>query len=322
MRAVRYHEHGGPEVLRLEEVPEPVPTDGQVLIEVEAIGANAIDGLLRRGNSSWSRPLPGKLTGDVVGRITRLGPNAPSGVQVGQRVAVLSEDAFAEQVAVDADWLAPIPDDADAGEATMLSMPAPLAFRLLKAAPLVPGEVVLIQSAAGTVGHLAIQLARALGAKTVIGTGSSAAKHDFIRSCGADAAVDINDPGWPDQVREIAPGGVDVVLDAVGGKVFDEGVDLLAPLGRMVTYGAITGELPSIAGSSIFSLKYITGVGLNNWRSARPEEAREDVTEVTRRWRAGELRAAVHGSYPLADIVDIHSILDNRANLGRLIATP
>jgi NADPH2:quinone reductase len=322
MRAVRYHQHGGPEVLRLEEVPEPVPTDGQVLIEVEAIGANAIDTVLRRGNSPWSRPLPGKLTGDVVGRITRLGPNAPSGVQVGQRVAVLSEDAFAEQVAVDADWLAPVPDDADAGEATMLSMPAPLAFRLLKAAQLSSGDTVLIQSAAGTVGHLAVQLARTLGAKTVIGTASSAAKLDFIRSCGADAAIDISDSSWADHVREIAPGGVEVVLDAVGGKVFDQGVELLAPLGRMVTYGAITGELPSIGGSGIFSLKYVTGVGLYNWREARPEEAREDIAEVTRRWQSGELRTAIHDTYALTDVADIHHVLDNRANLGRLIATP
>jgi NADPH2:quinone reductase len=322
MRAVRYHQHGGPEVLQLEEVPEPVPTDGQVLIEVEAIGANAIDTVLRRGNGPWTRPLPGKLTGDVVGRISRLGPNAPSGVQVGQRVAALSEDAFAERVAVDADWLAPVPEDADAGEATVLSMPAPLAFRLLKAAQLTSGDTVLVQSAAGTIGHLAVQLARTLGAKTVIGTASSTAKLDFIRTCGADAAIDISDTSWPDHVREIAPGGVEIVLDAVGGKVFDQGMELLAPLGRMVTYGAISGELLSIGGNGVFSLKYITGVGLYNWRQVRPEEARQDVAEVTRLWQSGDLRTAIHGTYALIDTVAVHHVLDDRANLGRLIATP
>src|SRR4051794_17862422 len=227
MRAVRYHRHGGPEVLQVEDVDAPVPADGQVLIEVEAIGANAIDTVFRRGDGPWTRPLPGKLTGDVVGRITAVGPNAKA--EVGQRVAALSEDAFADQVVVDADWIAPVPDDADAGEVSTLSMTAPLALRLLKTAKAGPADVVLIHSAAGTVGHLAVQLARALGVKTVIGTASSAAKLDFIRAQGADQAVDLSDPNWPDQL----PGGVDVVLDSVGGKVFAQGLELLAPLGRM-----------------------------------------------------------------------------------------
>jgi NADPH2:quinone reductase len=321
MRAVRYYDHGGPEVLRLEEVPVPEPTDGQVLIEVEAIGANAIDAVLRRGNSPWPWPLPANLTGDVVGRITRLGPNTPAGVQVGQRVASLSEDAFAEYAAVDANWLAPIPDDADAGEASVLSMTAPLALRLLKAARVAPGETVLIQSAAGTVGHLAVQLARALGAGTIIGTTSAAAKLDFIRAQGAGEAIDLSAEDWPDQVRKLAPNGVDVTLDAVGGKVFDQGLEVLAPLGRMVTYGAISGELPVVQSGALFGLKSVTGVGLMAWRSTRPDEAKEDVAEVTRRWQAGELRPAIHARLPLTETTQLHKILDDRANLGRLIAT-
>lgn len=314
MRAVRYHRHGGPEVLQIEDVDAPVPADGQVLIEVEAIGANAIDTVFRRGDGPWTRPLPGKLTGDVVGRITAVGPNTKA--EVGRRVAALSEDAFADQVVVDADWIAPVPDDADAGEVSTLSMTAPLALRLLKTAKAGPADVVLIHSAAGTVGHLAVQLARALGVKTVIGTASSPAKLDFIRAQGADQAVDLSDPNWPDQI----PGGVDVVLDSVGGKVFTHGLELLAPLGRMVTYGAIGGELPTASATSLFQLKSVTGLSMLAWRTARPQEAHDDVAEVTRYWRSGELKPVVHGTYPLAETAKIHTILDDRANLGRLIA--
>jgi NADPH2:quinone reductase len=315
MRAVRYHQHGGPEVLQVEEVDAPAPADGQVLIEVEAIGANAIDTVFRRGDGPWTRPLPGKLTGDVVGRITAVGPNTKA--EIGQRVAALSEDAFADQVVADADWIAPIPDDADAGEASTLSMTAPLALRLLKTAKAGPADVVLIHSAAGTVGHLAVQLARSLGVKTVIGTASSRAKLDFIRAQGADLAVDLSDPDWPDQIS----GTVDVVLDSVGGKVFAQGIDLLAPLGRMITYGAISGELPTAAATSLFQLKSVTGLSLLAWRTARPEEAYGDITEVTQYWQAGQLKPVVHGTYPLAETAKIHTILDDRANLGRLIAT-
>ena len=320
MRAVRYLAHGGPEVLQIDETPEPVPADGQVLIEVEAIGANAIDTVLRRGDSPWSRPLPGKLTGDVVGRVTALGPGVTD-VQVGARVAALSEDAFADFVVAESEWLAPVPDERDAGEATMLSMVAPLALRLLRAGQLSSGGTVLIQSAAGTVGHLAVQLARILGAKTIIGTASATAKLDFIGRWGADVAIDSSDPAWVEKVRAVAPDGVDVVLDAVGGDVFDRGLDLLAPLGRMVTYGAIGGTLPTVEANSLFALKYVTGVSMLGWRAARPEQAKADVAEVSELWRAGTLRMAVDTSYPLEKVQQIHEVLDRRANLGRLIAT-
>jgi NADPH2:quinone reductase len=316
MRAIRYYEHGGPEVLQVADVPTPEPTDGQVLIEVEAVGANAIDTVLRRGDGPWTRPLPGALTGDVVGRITRLGPNAPTGVRVGQRVAALSEDAFAEQVAVDATWLAPIPEDADAGEATTLSMPAPLALRLLKIARVSPGETVLIQSAAGGIGHLAVQLARALGAGTVIGTASSPAKLDFIREQGADLAIDLSADDWAEQLPP-----VDVVLDSVGGKTFDQGLAALAPLGRMVTYGAISGELPTVPASSLFGLKSVTGFSMSAWLAARPAEARADITEATRLWQSGALRPATHTRLPFTEAGQLHKLLESRAYLGRLIAT-
>jgi NADPH2:quinone reductase len=316
MRAIRYYEHGGPEVLQVADVPTPEPTVGQVLIEVEAVGANAIDTTFRRGDSPWPRPLPGALTGDAVGRIIRLGSDVPTGVRVGQRVAALSEDAFAEQVAVDAEWLAPIPEDVDAGEASTLSMPAPLALRLLKAGRLAPGETVLIQSAAGGIGHLAVQLARALGAGTIIGTASSTDKLDFIRAQGADLAIDLSADDWTEQLPP-----VDVVLDSVGGQTFDRGLKALAPLGRMVTYGAISGELPTVPASSLFSLISVTGVSMLAWRAARPAEARADITEVTRLLYSGALRPATGTRFPLAGISRLHQVLDSRTNLGRLIAT-
>lgn len=227
---------------------------GQVLVEVEAVGANVIDTVFRAGTGPWRRSLPGTLSGDVVGRVAALGPNVTNAA-VGDRVAALSEDAFADYVTADAKWLAPASADVDAGEATVLSMTAPLALRLLRAGQLANGDTVLVQAAAGGVGHLALQLARILGAKTVIGVASSPAKLEFVRRYGADEAIDSSDPGWPEHVRAAAPAGVDMVLDAVGGHVFDQGLELLAPLGRMVTYGAVSGALPTVQARSLFALK-------------------------------------------------------------------
>src|SRR4051794_41112429 len=167
MRAVRYHEYGGPAVLRIEDVPVPEPGPGQARIRVEAIGANAVDTKVRAGRGLRPWPLPGTVTRAVVGRARAAGPGAPGAgrrpvgrvvggvvaagpgapVAVGDRVAGLAEDAHAEQVVVDARWLAPVPDDADPGEATALSMVLPLALRLLRFGRLAPGEAVLVQSA-------------------------------------------------------------------------------------------------------------------------------------------------------------------------------
>ncbi|TQF07110.1 hypothetical protein E6W39_03405 [Kitasatospora acidiphila] len=132
MRRVRYHQYGGPEVLTLEEADTPVPGPGQVLLRTEAIGANFVDTEFRRGvGSIFNQPLPGILTGDVVGTVEAVGPGV-AGELTGQRVATLAEDAFADYVVADAAWLASVPDGVDLGTATTLPMAAPLALRTLR----------------------------------------------------------------------------------------------------------------------------------------------------------------------------------------------
>jgi NADPH:quinone reductase len=130
----------------------------------------------------------------------------------------------------DAAWLAEVPARLDAGSATLLPMAAPVALWTLRAGHFSPGETVLVHAAAGGICHVAVQLAKLLGAGRVIGTASSRAKLDFAREHGADAAVDYTADDWPDQIRAAAPDGLDVVLDSVGG----HSLDLLAPFGRVV----------------------------------------------------------------------------------------
>jgi NADPH2:quinone reductase len=306
MRAVRYYEHGGPGVLRVERVPEPVAGPGQVVIRTEAVGTNVIDTVFRSGASPWPRPLPGALTGDVVGRVV----HGAGEFKEGDRVAGLSEDAAADLVALEADWLTRVPESADAASATVLSMTAPLALGLLRAGRLEAGETVLVQSAAGGIGHLLVQLARHRGAR-VIGTASTEAKRDFVRGLGAEA-VGYDEAGGP----------VDLVLDAVGGEVFDAGLKLLAPGGRMITYGAIGGKLPTVEAHSLFELKWVTGFSMLAWRRARPEQARADVTEVSELWAAGTITTVIAERVPLTEVARAHEILDARANLGRVALIP
>jgi NADPH2:quinone reductase len=324
MRHVRFHAHGGPEVLAVEEDDIPRPGPGQVLIRAEAIGANYVDVQIRREtapDSLYYRPVPGTLTGDVAGVVEQVGPGADQAL-AGTRVAVLLEDACADFVLAGTDWLAPVPAKLDAAAATMLPTTGAVALGALRAGRLNPGETVLVTAGAGGIGHLAVQLARRQGAGRVIATAGSAAKLRFLTGLGADAVIDHSQPGWDDEVRAAAPGGIDVALDAIGGDALHRVIGLLAPLGRVVAYGAAAGELTHLPVRNLFPLRTVTGFSLLAWRAACPEQARADIVELAGLLLAGDLRAAAETVLPLADIVRAHQLMEDRAVTGRLVLVP
>jgi NADPH2:quinone reductase len=313
VRLVRFHAHGGPEVLQVEEAPTPEPGPGQVLLRTEAIGVNFADTKIRAGAGGiFTRPLPGSPTGDVVGSVVAAGADV-TGFAVGDRVAALvAEGAYADFVAVDAAWAVLVPPGLDAASATALPMLAPVALRVLRMGQLAAGETVLVQSAAGGIGHLAVQLAKLAGAKAV-GVVGSATKADFVRALGADDVV-TTDGEWPT--------GADVVVDAVGGPTLLRGLDSLGPFGRAVMYGAAGGEIAEVSARSLFGLKSLTGFGLLAWRESRPEQARAEVAELTQLIVDGKLRVAKYAEFPLTEAAKAHQVLDDRANLGRVLLVP
>jgi NADPH2:quinone reductase len=323
MRRVRYHAQGGPEVLAIEEAGVPSPGPGQVLIRTEAIGVNYVDVQLRRATdpgSLYYRQLPATLTGDVVGTIEAVGPDADPSL-VGTRVAVLLEDAYADYVLAGTDWLVPVPSGLGLEAASMLPTVGAVALGTLRAGRLAKGETVLVTSGAGGIGHLAVQLARQQGAGVVIATAGSAAKLEFLAGLGADVTIDHSQPDWADQVRAAAPDGIDVVLDAVGGAMLQASIELLRPLGRAVVYGAASGDFASIPVRGLFGLKTVTGFSLLAWRATAPARARADIAELAGLLETGELRAATQ-SVPLTEAVEAHRLLENRAFPGRLILVP
>jgi NADPH:quinone reductase-like Zn-dependent oxidoreductase len=324
MRRVRFHSHGGPEVLAVEETGVPEPGPGQVLIRTEAIGVNYVDVQIRREtrpDSIWFRPLPGSLTGDVVGTVEKAGPGVAPAL-AGSRVAALLEDACADYVVAGTDWLVPVPAELGAGAASMLPTTGAVALGALRSGRLSAGETVLVTAGAGAIGHLAVQLARELGAGTVIATAGSPAKLALAKELGADAAVDHSQPGWDDQVRSAAPGGVDVVLDAVGGETLHRSLGLLAPHGRAVVFGASAGELTSVPVRSLFGLKTVTGFSLLAWRAADPAAVLAGLAELTGWFGAGKLRAVTGATLPLAEVSRAHQLLEERSVLGRLLLVP
>ena len=206
----------------------------------------------------------------------------------------------------------------------MIGGPRPIAVRSRAGASrrAASGETVLVTAGAGAIGHLAVQLARRAGAGAVIATAGSAAKLALARELGADAAVDHTDPGWAAQVRAATPGGVDVVLEAVGGGTLHQSPGLLAPGGRVVVYGASADDLTSVPVRSLFALRTVTGFSLLAWRSAQPAQARAGVAGLTGLLTGGSLRAGTGATIPLAEVARAHRLLEDRAVLGRLILVP
>ena len=323
MRRVRYYQYGGPEVLTVEETELPEPGPGQVRLRAEAIGANFVDTKIR-GNAGgiFYRPLPGSLTGDVVGTVDAVGPGVDPG-RLGERVAALVDpDAFADFALADAAWLAPVPDVLSLGPASLLPTAGPVALRVVRTGQVAAGETVLIHSGAGIIGGLAIQLAKLLGAGTVIATAGTEEKRRHTRDLGADVSIDYTADDWPDQVRAAAPGGVDVALDAVGGPTLTRSVDLLAPMGRAVTYGAAGGEMATLPVRTFFRHRTVSGFSLLAWRGARPEPARAEMAEVAGYLADGRLRAGVRATLPLTEATKAHELLEDRTTNGRVLLAP
>jgi NADPH:quinone reductase len=322
VRRVRYYEYGGPEVLKVEEAEVPTPGEGQVLIRAEVIGANFVDTKFRRGPSAgtlFNWPLPGAPTGDVVGTVEAVGAGVDPSL-VGRKVAALVEkEAFADFALADAAWLADVPAGLNDGDASMLPMGAPVALRVLRAGQLAPGQTVLVHAAAGGIGHLAVQLAKIEGAGTVIATASSPAKLDFAREHGADVAIDYTSEDWAEQVRKVAPNGVDLILDSVGGQMIRTNLELLAPFGRVVCYGVASGDFGEIPVMSLTGLRTVTGFSMLAWRTAAPKQAAAEVVELAEHFAAGRLRVSVHTRLPLTEAVTAHRILEGREQLGRVL---
>ncbi|HZG06048.1 MAG TPA: zinc-binding dehydrogenase [Streptomyces sp.] len=325
MRTIRFHEFGGPEVLRLEDTPVPRPGPGQVLIAAEAVSVGFAQTQMRRDifpAPMWHPRFPVVLGGDVVGVVAGLGPGV-SGFREGDRVGAFTlHGAYAEYVVVDEEAVLPVPDGMDAAEATALPSPGPIAMGTLSTASLRPGESVLVHAASGGIGHLAVQLARAAGAGQVIATAGSARKLEFARELGADVLIDYSEDDWADRVRDATGGkGVDVILDSVGGEVLRRGVGLLAPFGRLVFYGSAGGGLaiPSVSPMELIDMRFITGFALSRWRAARRKQYLDNHDALVRYLSDGTVRHAIHATLPLEEVATAHELVESRAHTGRIV---
>jgi NADPH2:quinone reductase len=315
VRAVQITEFGGPEVLEVRDVEEPVPGEGQVLITVDRAGVNYADTHQVENSYLSKAQLPLIPGGEVVG-------HTPDGRRV---VALVGSGGYAEKAVAQAPYAFDVPEGVSDGDALALVLQGTTAWHLLKTSThLKPGESVLVHAGAGGVGSLAVQLAKLWGAGRVIATASTEDKRKQVLELGADAAIDGEPEGLKDRILE-ANGGkpVDIVLEMVGGPTFDESFDALARFGRLVTFGAASRQSAKAVepGRLMKGSKTIAGFWLADCFH-NPALLGDPLNELFALAVEGKLRPIVGGDYALSEIATAHEDLRARRTVGKLLLDP
>ncbi|TCJ18370.1 quinone oxidoreductase [Rubrobacter taiwanensis] len=324
MKAVRVGEFGGPEVLEYTEVERPEPGQGEVLIAVRSIGVNYADTMRRRDRYVLRQTLPFVPGSEVAGVVEEIGAGV-EGVRPGDRVVtLLGTGGYAEYAVAPARGLIPVPDGLDFDRAAAVPLQGLTAYHVLKTSGrLREGESVLVHAAAGGVGTLAVQMARLMGAGTIIATASSPEKLELARSLGAGALVNYTEEDWPERVREATGGrGADVILEMVGGDFPEKNLHCLAPFGRMVVFGAASGERGTIAPVDLMRKNQVVAGFFLPQIMRRPELLLPSLREILGWISAGSLKLTIGARFPLAHAAEAHRALEERRTTGKIILNP
>ena len=312
MKAIKITEFGGPEVMRYLDVEEPIAKDGEVILEVTGIGINYADTHQTEDSYLSKQELPLIPGLEVVGTFE------------GKRYLAGAANAYAERVAVAKNQLIPIPDSITDGQALAMFVQGTTAWHILKTIGHVkPGESVLIHAAAGGVGTIAIQLAKVWGAK-VIAVASSQSKRDLAKRLGADVAISAESEGLKERIIE-ANGGkrVDLVLEMVGGKTFDQSLEALATFGRIVTFGmASRTPMSMIHPAQLMGRSQtLSGFWLANC-FGKKELMTDVIAELFALIAAGSLEVIVGATFPLSKADEAHRSILARESTGKVVLDP
>jgi NADPH:quinone reductase-like Zn-dependent oxidoreductase len=314
VKAVRIHEDGGPEVLRYEDAPDPVPGNGQVLIELRAASLNHLDIWIRKGLPSVPKPriLGADGAGVIAGTDERVVINP--GIEHDGRISVVGEHmdgTHAELVAVPREYVHPIPGDLTFEEAAAFPLVFETAYRMLVTrARLQPDEWVLIWGIGGGVATAALAIAKALGGQAVV-TSSSDAKLERARELGADAVVNHDTEDVPARVKELTGGGAHVVVEHVGEATWARSLNAARQDGRVVVCGATSGPNPPAALHRIW-WKQLTVLGSTMGTRADFQGAYDLIAE-------GKARPVVDEVFPLAEAAAAHRRLESGEQLGKVV---
>lgn len=322
MKAIRIHNHGGPEVLTYEDVAVPEPRAGEARVKIEASGVNFIDIYHRTGLYPMNRPCI--LGSEGAGIVDALGEGVTE-VKQGDRVAyAMIPGSYAEYAVVPAGKLVPVPDDIDAKSAAGIMLQGMTAHYLTHSTyPLQKDETALVHAAAGGVGLLLVQVAKMLGAR-VIGTVSTEAKADLVRKTGADEIILYTQADFLAEAKRITNGqGVHVVYDSVGATTFEKSLDCLRPRGYLVLFGQSSGPVAAFDPAKLAAKGslFLTRPSLAHYTLTRAELLRR-ATDLFDWMQGGKLKLRIEKTLPLQDACEAQQLLEKRRTTGKLILVP
>jgi NADPH:quinone reductase len=322
MKAIRIHAAGGPEVMRLDDIPEPTPKAGEAVVKVDAAGLNYIDVYFRSGLYKADYPLTLGL--EAGGTVTAVGPNV-SEVKVGDKVAYTGvPGAYAQFASVPAARLVVLPSGVNTRQGAAAMLQGMTAHYLACSTyPLKKGDTCLVHAAAGGVGLLLCQIAKMRGAR-VIGTVSTDEKAKLAREAGADETIIYTRQDFEAEVKRLTDGkGLQVVYDAVGKTTWDKSLNSLAPRGVIALYGQSSGPIGQID-PQILNTKgslFLTRPSLNHHIASR-DELQSRASEVLGWIRDGKLRVRMEFEFPLKDAGEAHRALEGRKTTGKVLLVP
>jgi NADPH2:quinone reductase len=325
MKAIEVARFGGPEVLRLREVPDPAAGPGTVLVDVDAADTLWLETMVRSGGGGAYFPVtlpyrPGVgVAGVVSGTPGASGVSGVSGASGRRVLARLGHDGggYATRVAVPADALVDIPGGVDATTAAAVLHDGVTALALMDVVKVVAGDRVLVTAAAGGMGALLVQLAKAAGA-TVVAAARGPAKLDALRAVGPDVIVDYGAADWTDAVWE-ATGGVDVVLDGAGGDYGRAAFDLVVEGGRFSAHGTPAGGFATVD-PGLARARGITATGLESVQ-LDPDRFRAYLTRALHDVAAGRFTPLIGQTFPLERAADAHAAIESRTAIGKTVLT-
>ncbi len=323
MKAVVADPVGGPENLKVVEVPIPEPGDGEVLVKIEAIGVNYIDTYFRAGFYKVPES-PVRLGSEAAGTVVKAGKGAEAW-QAGQRAAyAMARGSYAEYALVPQQFLVTLPEAMSFDDAAAVMLQGMTAHYLAYSTfALKPGNTCLVHAAAGGAGSALVQIAKIAGA-TVIGTVSTPEKAQIAKENGADHTILYNDQDFVAETKRLTNGkGVDVVYDSVGKTTFHKSLDCLRPRGLMVTFGQSSGPIGEID-PLILNQKgslFLTRPSLGNYISD-PAELKWRSSDLFQWIAQGKLKLNIHQIYKLSDAAQAHRDLEGRKTTGKLLLKP
>lgn len=324
MKAVQLTGYEGLKSLKVVEIQKPRPKATEILIAVKAAGINFAESELIDGKYRVPKTPPFTMGFEAAGIVEEVGSEVGR-IQPGDKVTgIVSSGGYAEYATAEASLAIPIPRGISFAEASTIPIQGLSAYALLKfAAKPQPSESILVQAAAGGVGLYLVQLAKILGAKTVIALAGSPEKVNLVKDLGADFAVNYAESNWVEQVRTATQGtGVDIVLEAASGEIGAQSFKLLAPFGRVVIYGARNVH-DTFGPDRLQQLIYNNQSAIGfNIPSLRPEKIGACILELLRLISDGRLRLFASHSYPLVEVREAFEALRSRHTIGRVFLTP